>query len=433
MIRKLRGLAVALALALLGMASDAAAQTTIRMWTFLNPTGNAPRERVLADIIQRFEQANSGIRVVVEQQVFDQMTPRFLAAHRTGNAPDIVWVQTDLLGDAIRSGALADLNPLIIRNWPAERVAAYTDVYWRQCTVEGRLHCLFTSRNIITIIYRRDFLREAGIDPATLTTWPRFLEATQRLTTRDASGAVARYGFGQAFSENQPDPNLIVPHLLAAHGNLFDDEGRARFATPAGVAGLRLIADMVTRHGVTPRQAITWTVEDAYEQFAAGRLAMMIGASVRVSTMQARVGRENVGMMLFPGDGARPHSPGMTAGWAVSIWSRGRNLEQAARFVDHMMGPDSDRLWVESAGQLPASSAMLRERPDYFAQAQNEFLAVSARGMADYGWIAPIAYPVGGFRPILNKAVQRVLVDGIEPLAALEEAEREFNRRNARR
>lgn len=97
----------------LALANSAKAQgtTTLRMWTFLNPAGNAPRERALRDIIAEFEAANPGSRVVVETQAWDQMTPKFLAAARTGGAPDVVWCITDLLGDAIRSGALADLTP----------------------------------------------------------------------------------------------------------------------------------------------------------------------------------------------------------------------------------------------------------------------------------------------------------------------------------
>lgn len=44
------------------------------------------------------------------------MSPKFLAAHNAGNAPDIIWVVTDFLGDAIGSGSLASLNDLFIKD-----------------------------------------------------------------------------------------------------------------------------------------------------------------------------------------------------------------------------------------------------------------------------------------------------------------------------
>lgn len=426
----LLGLTCAAALAL----GPALAQPTrtVRMWTFLNPTGNAPRERALAQIIANFEVKNPGVKVVVEPQVFDQMTPKFLAAHRTGSAPDVIWVITDLLGDTIRSGALADLNELFIKNWVPSQVADRKDAYWERCTVGGKLYCLFTSRNYIALIYRSDFLRAAGIDPKKLTTWEAFIEAAQKLTVKDTAGNVTRYGFGQAFSENQADPQMMVPILLAKQGNLFDETGRARFATPAGVEALQLQSDMVTKYGVTPKQAATWTVDDLYEQFAASRLAIITGASVRVSTLQAKVGKENVGMMLWPGVDGKPHSPAVMAGWAVGVWSGSRVKDLAGRFVEYMTGPEADKLWVQVGGQTPSLASTRRVLADFFRLPENQYLVVAAEGSRQYGWLAPIDYSIGGYRQVLNKAAQRVIIDGIDPKAALEEAERDFNRRNNR-
>lgn len=427
--RLLLGLGATLAAPAIARAQSA---TTLRMWTFLNPTGNAPRERALRDIIAAFEAANPGTRVVVEPQIWDQMTPKFLTAARQGNAPDIVWVVTDLLGDAIHAGTLADLNELFINRWSEERRRDNAGAYWDQCSVGGKHYCLFTSRNYLAIIYRTDLFRGAGIDPAAVRTWDQFLAAAQRLTVRDAAGTVTRYGLGQGFSENQPDPQIVVARLLAAQGTLFTPEGRARFATEAGVEGLRFQTDLVTRHGVTPRQAATWTVDDVIEQFSAGRLAMYVGASVRVSSVQARVGRENVSLMMFPSvDGARP-SPAVMAGWAVSVWSGSRNRELAGRFVEYMSGPAGDRHWVETGGQTPALLSTAQAMPQFFADPTNGYLQVASRGSAEAGWLTPIAFGVGGYRQVLNKAAQEVVINAMDPRAALEAAERDFNRRNSR-
>ena len=67
------------------------------------------------------------------------------------------------------------------------------------------------SRNYVSILYRRDFFDQAGIDPASIKTWPDFIAAAKRLTQRDAAGNVTRWGFGQAFSEAQADAQMMVP------------------------------------------------------------------------------------------------------------------------------------------------------------------------------------------------------------------------------
>lgn len=428
----LRAAAMALAIGVGGLVADVAAAQTLRMWTFLNPSGTAPREKALAEVIRRFEAGNPGVKVVVEPQVWDQMTPKFLAAHRAGNAPDLIWVVTDLLGDALKSNALADLNELFVSKWPAEAVAERKDGYWKVCERDGKLHCLFHSRNYYGVIYRKDFLKDAGIDPDTLTTWPAFTEAARKLTAKDAAGNVTRWGFGQQFSENLADSQMMTSLLLSRQGDLFESNGRAKWANPTGIEALKLQTDMVTVHGVTPRQAVSWSAEDLYEQFAAGRLAMFTAAVVRLSTMQAKVGKENVGFMIWPGIDGKKHAPAVMAGWAVGIWSGGKNKPLAGKFLEFMSTGEQDRIWVETGGQLPGAPSTLAAMTEFMARPENAYLSVAARGVKDYGWISPVEFGVGGFRQALNKAAQDVIVGGVDPKTALENAEKRFNQQNNR-
>lgn len=400
------------------------------MWTFLNPAGTSPREVALADIIARFEKANPGIKVSVEPQVWDQMSPKFLAAAKAGNAPDVTWVVTDLLGQAMRSGELADLGPQYMNTWTDAQRAGRKDAYWDACNEGGKQYCLVLSRNYIGVLYRRDLLAQAGIDPASLTTWPAFIEAAKKLTVRDAAGNVTRWGFGQAFSEAQADPQLMIPTMLALQGKLFEADNRAAFATPAGITGLTRQTAMVTEHKVTPPDAVGWTVDDAYEAFAAGRAAMIEGASVRVSTMQAKLGADKVGLLLWPGEGGKAHSPAMTAGWAVAMWSHGKNMPAAAKWVEFLTGPEADAVWIQKAGQLPATPEGKAASAEYLGKPENQYLSVAAEGVQKYGWIVPTNLSVAGFRQVLNKAAQEVLTGKATPEAALKAAEATFNRTN---
>jgi multiple sugar transport system substrate-binding protein len=412
------------------LASPAFAETTVRMWTFLNPAGTSPREVALADIIQRFEAANPDIKISVEPQAWDQLTPKFLAAHGTGNAPDIIWAATDFLGNAFEAGALADLGPLFINDLSAEDVASRKDAYWDSCTVDGAVRCVFFSRNYIGVIYRKDFFAEAGIDPATLTTWPAFIDAAKALTVKDANGAVSRWGFGQQFSEDGSDTQMMTTIMLAKDKTLFQPDGKAMWSTPAGIEALALQTAMVNEHGVTPPQAISWGADDAYEQFASGRLAMVTGAYVRVSALQSMVGAENVGFMLWPGVDDVDHAPGVLAGWAVGVWSGSAVSEAAGKFLGFMASAEADRVWVETAGQLPGSSAVIAQMPEFFDKPENSFITDAVEGVAKYGWLPPVDVAIGGYRQALNRAAQDVLSAGTDPETALKAAEERFNQQN---
>lgn len=428
----IRAVFVSVALGIVASTTGAVQAQTIRMWTFLNPAGNAPREKALAEIISKFEAANPGAKISVEPQVWDQMTPKFLASHKAGNAPDIVWVVTDLLGDALKTGSLADLNELFINKWTPAAVEERKDGFWSRCAQGGKVHCLFHSRNYYGVIYRTDFLKEAGVDPSKLSTWPAFIEAAKKLTVKDAAGTVSRWGFGQQFSEDRADSQMMTSLLLSRQGDLFDETGKAKWSNPTGVEALKLQTDMVAVHGVTPRQAVTWSAEDLYEQFAAGRIAMFTGAVVRISTMQAKVGEDNVGFMIWPGIDGKPHSPAVMAGWAVGVWSGSKNKALAGKFLEHMSLGDSDRLWVEVGGQLSGAPSTLTAMSAFVAKPANAYLSTAAQGVEKYGWIPSVDYSVGGYRQALNKAAQDVIVGNVDPKAALEAAEKRFNQQNNR-
>ena len=66
----------------------------------------------------------------------------------------------------------------------------------------------------------------------------------------------------------------MVPMMLAMQGALFDENGRAQFATPEAVEAVNYVVDLI-KSGFMPEQSINWTVDDVYEQFAADRLAMI--------------------------------------------------------------------------------------------------------------------------------------------------------------
>lgn len=65
----------------------AAGDVTIRMWTFLDPTNTSNgRSIALQKMIDRFEEENPGVKVVVEPQQWDTMTGKFMAAATTGRS-----------------------------------------------------------------------------------------------------------------------------------------------------------------------------------------------------------------------------------------------------------------------------------------------------------------------------------------------------------
>ena len=251
--------------------------TTIRMWTFLNPAGSSGREVALRQIIENFEAENLGIKVVVEPQQWDVMTSKFLAAHQVGNAPDICWVLDDDLGAALELDALADFESMFLSEWSEEDIQDVDDAFWRIGNKDGKHYQVTLSRNYISIIYRKDLLETKGIE-VPIMTWDDLIVAAKELTEVDPETGIMRWGLGQAFATEQADPPLIVQGILNEQPSLFAEDGTARWSTEAGIRALEMLRNMILVHGITPESAVTSSVEDMYQEFSAGKYAMIIAS-----------------------------------------------------------------------------------------------------------------------------------------------------------
>ncbi len=404
----------------------ALAQTTITMWTFLNPTRTSPREVALRQMIEGFERANPNIRIRVEPQDFAQMPPRFFLGHRTGQNPDIVWIDAKNLGGLIQSGAAADLNQAVVRNWSqADRDDFFVRAGWDAARTGERLHALPLFHGASVIYYRRDLLAAAGIDPASLTTWDRVAEAAQRLT-RQADGRTQVWGFGMPLAPTRTESTPVLMSLADAAGNQLFDNCRPRFATEVGARAMRYTADLVTRLRVTPQEALTYHVDDITDQFIAGRYAMAITSNLRYSgiVQQVRYGAENVAIMPWPSLSGQGPGPMPVSGWWVAVWNRSPHQAEAARFVDYMVSRDGVRLWATVGGQVPTRRSVLED--PFFAQPQNAWVRTMVQAWQTRSWIEPTECNTRTLQAILNEATHQVVLGNADPMVALRAAEGRF-------
>lgn len=421
----LRGVAIAASIMMSGAA--AVAQTTVTMWTFLDPTRPGGREQALRTIIESFERANPGIRIRVEPQVWTTLAEKFVLGHNSRNAPDIAWINSENLGLVLNSDAAADLNALIVRDWPAARrgdllLPGLLDAM----TQGGKLHAMPLMAATWVLMYRQDLLRQAGLEPDALRTWEGVTEAARRMT-RDTNGDgqpdVWGIGLGLAAERYSATPAF----LAAVQGNngLFGDGCRARIATPAAERALMLQVDWITRDRVAPRESLAMTSDDAIDQFAAGRFAMQIIANTRFEQIQriaAGWDSNQLAMAPIPGWTADRAGPALIVGWHAVAWARSPRVREAARFIDHMASAEGMAQWNLPGGQVP----MLRSvasRPE-MQQPQHAHLRAVADMFAASGMFVPASCNWARTFADFNLATQQVLLGQRSAAEALRVAER---------
>jgi multiple sugar transport system substrate-binding protein len=382
-------------------ADDSGAEgTTITMWTFLNPEGaTSGRNLALSNIISNYEADNPNISIQVEPQQWDLMTSKFLAAHEAGNAPDIIWVISYEIGNAVRLGALEPFENLFLDDWTDAEIADIADSFWDWGAEPDRHYQITFSRNYFGLMYRQDLMDEYNI-ATPFQSWDDLIAAAQTLTGEDEEIGIQRYGLGQAFGTGKVDPPVFTYMALDRQGDLFTEDGRAMFATPAVEESLEMMIDMVTEYGITPDTAVSYDQEQVFQDFIAGRYAMIVGAGVRVPSLRGQASNfpgDSIRLGFYPdasGDGSP--SPGGISGWAVGVWSGSPVKEEAGQFLEYMASPEADELWVLEGGQVPMRASTIESLSDFFSQPENEYLKIMAEGFAEHSWATPAEFPISG-------------------------------------
>lgn len=377
---------------------------TITMATFLDPDGQTGREVALRELIDSFEEANENITIEVQTSQFSLLAPQFLAAAASNNAPDVAWITVLDIDPVLENQLFADISGA----FSEEDVQDLDDAFWQRLTDGDETYGAVLSRVALGYLYRTDLFEEAGIAVEDLDTWDDFTAALDELGTDD------QWGFCQGFSETTPDVTTLAPRMVSAQGTLFADDGAPMWTTPEAVEALEYTTGLV-EDGITPPDSVTWTTEDPYEQFSAGNCVAAMAASTRIPTIQDQLGEDKTGFALFPsGEG----NSNVINGWTVGVWSGSPHQEAAAQWVAHLMSPEADELWVETAGQSPARQSTA-ESLDLA-----EYLEVADQAFTD-GWLPP-AGSGGDYRPVMNAIVQDVLVNDTDPATALESAAESF-------
>lgn len=405
--------------------AQAFAETKVTMWTFLDPKKDSPRERALREIIESFETANPDIDIVVEPQIWHQLPNSFVMSASTGRAPDIAWINYPKLVVPFEAGVAADLGDLFMNDWSAEERSDFvSQAPFEAVTRDGQILAapLFLLSNVI--MYRKDLMRDAGIDAETIRSWDDFIAAGKKLTKDDnGDGQIDQWGFGVALSRDGASTNPVIPALLDLQPEIFDDSCIPTVATEAGQKALALQAGFVAGDDITSPEAYARTSDDNQDLFIAGRQAMVVGGSSRVvgNREKATWGAENMGVLAWPSWTGEKASPYVMDGWFAVAWKDSPNLDAAGKFLEFMLSAEMSKLWTFPGGQVPFRKSTLSD--PRIQEPQNEWMASVANGWEQNVAFLPPACNVGALYSDLNVATQKLARGEASAENALREVE----------
>ena len=426
--------------AALGLACDKAEKRpALRVAHIYEPLAGPTQEAChqwLEDVAVQFKDSHTTLDVQLEQVQWNKIDAKSMSDYRAHIPHDVVMSSPQLMPQHFDVGDLLDLGPFLAA-WPPEQVEDFAwTPSWKKCR-RGEVQLgIPTGVHARVVIYRKDYFRDAGLDPDNPPADLDSLIAAAKRLTRDTNNDTRTdvWGLGLYLGPTRATIELyFAPLLWHFGGDLYDPQSRrAIFASEAGAKAARWLRDCIMTHRITSPAALGEKYDDViFEEFMRGRLAMAWGWGSYWNWVLEEKGftegllpptpegkSDKVGIFVTPTrEGAQ-----FANSWTVSIHSLSERPGAAFEFIETMLTPANLEKYADG---LPARMSMW-ERPEYSTPwYQTWRRAVAAgRSMSDTPDYNDLADKV-------STALQEIILKNSDPLETLRRHQDEFNARYA--
>lgn len=307
----------------------------------------------LADALLEFtERYRIGVHVDILDRTREQRQLSDFAIFGAG--PDVSEVGTTWLSSLISMDALRDFSSWEVNDF--ERQGSFFRPAWQPGVERDTTLAIPWRTDTRVIYYRRDLLRQAGIDEKTAFATVEDLQHTlRRLQTLP--------GIIPCFIPTNRHPTILhvlAPWVWQAGGHFMKRDGRKTlFAEPEALAGF--VQYFETFAPVLKPETHGLSDSRACRSFLAGQTAVTISGHWLLDLVQTQPDippevATNLGLVLTPGAQYR-------GGLSLVIWRHSRHSREALRLVQFLVDQEFQTTHLRQAGYLPARQRALNSPP----------------------------------------------------------------------
>jgi len=327
----------------------------------------------------------------------------------------------------VKSGVAMDLTDILKQHGidiPAEAFPGTSAV----STYDGRIYGVPTNLAVDAVWFHRDLFDKAHVPyPKGPITWDQIIPIAQRLTQRDSTGRITRFGLMIAWWNWK--------HILYGFGaNVFNADGtRCTLDSPQAIQAVQLMHDLVYKYHVSPSPVDSasmaaqggWGSGDI-NLFSAQQVAMAMGG--RWWLAQLRKDKDlNLGVCESPYGTVRQFR---AYGRATLVNKNSKNLQGAIDFMVYAAGPQYNQLINDQADGTSAfpkydQGERFLHNPEYPKETYNDVWWQSANhAIADRVSLFVDANEAGR---LIQKQFDLVQADLKTPAQAMKDATRDVN------
>lgn len=342
---------------------------------------NAQREGMQA-LADAYTSRNPNISIRVQVTSWDEYWTKLEASAESNQLPDIFWMHTNEILKYADYGMLADVTDLY-----EDVSAAYYEDHYSEISrdnakgSDGRMYGVPKDKDTVCLVYNREMFDAASVSyPDESWTWDDLVSASGQIYDK-----IGKYGF-LAYADDQLGYWNFV--YQAGGRILSEDKTKAEFLSPATRKAMEFYIGLQDEAWCPTQQYFAETSPGT--AFFSEQGAMFLEGSWNLlSEIQNNVdmiGKWDVAVLPkcpdpAEGDGRATISNGL----CYATGAKGRNLEEAKKFLKFAGSEQGQRIQGESGAAIPAYEGLEDTWIGVFDQYDYRLEVENCIAMFDYG------------------------------------------------
>jgi sn-glycerol 3-phosphate transport system substrate-binding protein len=383
-----------------------------------------PITKVIDDMIAEFEKANPDVKVkAVYAGNYDDTRVKALAAVKANQPVQLSVLFSIDVFELMDQDVIVPFDDFATSAEDKQWLASFYPALMENSKVKGKIWGIPFQRSTIVLYHNKNAFKEVGLDPnKPPANWDEMVATAQKLTKKDASGNVARWGVhipstGYAY--------WMFQALCIQNGQVLMnlDGNKTNFDHPDVIEALQFWRDLAAKHKVMPEGTIDWGT--LRQKFLEGATAMMWHTTGNLTAVKEGA-KFDFGVSMLP---AKKRRGSPTGGGNFYIFKKASAEERKAalKFIKFMTAPELTARWSIATGYV-ATRADAYKTPTLEKYVAEFPAAAVARDQFQYSVAEFATHENARNKKFLDDAIQSVVTGAKPPKEALTAAQQQAER-----
>jgi len=375
-------------------------------------------------MIAEFEKANPDVKVkAVYAGNYDDTRVKALAAVKANQPVQLSVLFSIDVFELMDQDVIVPFDDFATSAEDKQWLASFYPALMENSKVKGKIWGIPFQRSTIVLYHNKNAFKEVGLDPnKPPATWDEMVATAQKLTKKDASGNVARWGVhipstGYAY--------WMFQALCIQNGQVLMnlDGNKTNFDHPDVIEALQFWRDLAAKHKVMPEGTIDWGT--LRQKFLEGATAMMWHTTGNLTAVKEGA-KFDFGVSMLP---AKKRRGSPTGGGNFYIFKKASAEERKAalKFIKFMTAPELTARWSIATGYV-ATRADAYKTPTLEKYVAEFPAAAVARDQFQYSVAEFATHENARNKKFLDDAIQSVVTGAKPPKEALTAAQQQAER-----